>query len=167
MSEIWKAIPNYEGIYEVSNLGNIKSLNYNRTKIEKIMTPSLNRYGYYQIGLSKNNNKKSFPVHQLVAITFLNHTPCGYKLVVDHINDNSKDNRLENLQLITQRENAYKKQGKHSSSYKGVYWSKQLNKWRACITIDNKQKHLGCFINEHEAHLKYQNSLYEITKGAN
>lgn len=162
MNEIWKDIPNYEGVYQVSNLGKVKSLNYNRTKVEKIMLLTLNRYGYYAIGLSKNNKKKTFTVHKLVAMAFLGHTPCGYKLVVDHIDSNPLNNNLENLQLISQRENSYRQQGKHSSSYKGVYWSKQLNKWRACITINNKQTHLGCFINEYDAHLAYQNKLKEI-----
>lgn len=165
MQEIWKDIPNYEGIYQVSNLGNVKSLNYNNTKKEQIMIPSLNIRGYYQIGLSKNNKKSSFPIHQLVAMAFLNHVRCGYKLVVDHINDIKTDNRLENLQVITQRENAYKSQGKHTSKYKGVYWSKQLNKWRAAITINGKGKHLGVFLNEYDACTAYQKALDEITKG--
>lgn len=165
MIEIWKAIPGYEGIYEVSDLGRVKSLNYNNTKKEQIMIPSLNIRGYYQIGLSKNNKKSSFPIHQLVAMAFLNHVRCGYKLVVDHINDNKTDNRIENLQVITQRENAYKSQGKHTSKYKGVYWSKQLNKWRAAITINGKGKHLGVFLNEYDAHLEYQKALDEIKKG--
>jgi len=174
MSEIWKAIPNYEGIYEVSNLGNVKSLSRENhsgkgMKImpDKPLKPYLDNYGYYMVKLYHNRTGKTFRVHKLVAIAFLNHIPCGYKLVVDHINNNSKDNRLENLQLITQRENAFKTQGNYSSKYKGVFWNNERNKWQANIYINGKTKYLGRFESEYEAHLKYQNALYKIKKGAN
>ena len=166
MQEIWKDIPTYEGKYQVSNLGNVKSLNYNKTKIEKLLIPRINMRGYYQFILCKDGKTKTFTSHQLVAITFLNHTPDGtQKLVVDHINDNKLDNRVENLQIITQRENAYKTQGEYSSQYKGVNWFERLNKWCAKININGKSKHLGYFIDEYEAHLEYQEALKEITKG--
>lgn len=164
MEEIWKAIPGYDG-YEVSNLGNVKSLSKQRvfgkntyfTK-EKILKPLSNGKGYYQVEIYK----KRIYIHQLVAISFLNHKKDGHKLVVDHINDIKTDNRLENLQIVTQRENNRKTQGNYSSQYKGVNWQKGINKWRAKITINNKQKHLGVFNSEYEAHLAYQNKLKEI-----
>lgn len=110
--EVWKSIPNYEGLYEVSSLGKVKSLprkicNHKGCHIskEKILRPGINSRDYLSIVLFKNNSKKSLNVHQLVAMAFLNHTPCGHNLVVDHINKNKIDNRLENLQLITNRKN--------------------------------------------------------------
>lgn len=167
--EIWKDIPNYEGIYQVSNLGRVKSLsreNYSGKGIkiskEKILKYSISIYGYACYRLSKLNNPKDFRGHQLVAMAFLNHIICGHKIVVDHINDNRLDNRVENLQLITNRENAYRTQGKYSSQYKGVSWCKRGKKWRANIRLNKKSFSLGYFVNEYDAHLAYQNKLKEI-----
>lgn len=157
--EIWKDIPNYEGLYQISNLGNVKSFKWGK---EKILKPYPDTYGYMQIDLRKSSIRKSITVHKLVAIVFLNHKPCGYKLVVDHINDNPKDNRVENLHIVTQRFNVCKTQGKYSSKYKGVYFDKSRNKWMAAITINGKKKHLGRFSSEYEAHLAYQNKLKVI-----
>lgn len=169
--EIWKDIPNYEGLYQVSNLGSVKSLakiklnngKHPFTTQDKILKPSVIRYNYLSIGLVKNNSKKCFKIHQLVAMAFLNHTPCGYKKVVDHINDNPSDNRVENLQIITQRENTYKTQGKYSSMYKGVSFCKQTLQWKAQIVINNKNYNLGRFKTEQEASSVYQNKLKEIS----
>lgn len=166
-TEIWKDIKGYEGLYQVSNLGSVKSLprswysGYNAltTIKERILKPGLGGHGYYTVCLSKMGKQKTFVVHQLVAMTFLEYTPCGYQLVIDHINDVKTDNRLENLQVVTQRENSYKTQRKYSSKYKGVSWDKKSNKWSSYITIKNKKKFLGYFTNEYDAHLKYQETL--------
>lgn len=163
--EIWKDIPEYEGLYQCSNLGNVKSLPKkwsNGYHNGKILKGGRDKYGYHILSLSKNSKKESFQVHQLVAICFLNHTRCKYKFVVDHINDNPTDNRLENLQVITHRENAYKTQGKYTSKYKGVHWHKASNKWTSSISINGKVKYLGLFINEEEASEIYQNKIKEI-----
>jgi hypothetical protein len=161
--EIWKSIPNYEGLYEVSSLGSVKSLGSDKTRKERILKQAIvkNQNRYY-VGLCKNNIKKKYKVHQLVAMAFLNHTPCGYKVVVDHINNDSTDNRLENLQLITQRENAYKTQGKYSSKYKGVCWHKNSKKWRARIHFNGKNITIGYFKCELAASVAYQNKLKEL-----
>ncbi len=168
--EIWKDIPNYEGMYQVSNLGGVKSLSreicngYGCFKSkEKILNPREAK-GYLRLGLSKNSEKLFFSVHQLVAMAFLGHTPCGHKLVVDHINDNPLDNRVENLQVVTQRYNAYKTQDKYSSKYKGVHWCETINKWKSRIIINKKRIYLGSFNCEISAHLAYQNKLKEIFK---
>ena len=157
--EIYKDVIGYEGIYQVSNLGNIKSLKFNK---ERLLNPCKDLDGYYKINLLINGLSKSRLVHQLVAESFLNHTRCKYKFVVDHINDNPTDNRLENLQVITHRENAYKTQGKYTSKYKGVHWHKASNKWTSSISINGKVKYLGLFINEEEASEIYQNKIKEI-----
>jgi hypothetical protein len=165
MEEIFKDIPGYEGLYQVSNLGRVKSLprkvcNHLGCYMskEKIMMFAFSK-GYFKISLLKDKKRKTYLVHQLVALTFLNHTISGHKIVVDHINDNPLDNKLENLQLITQRENSYKTQGKWSSKYKGVGWSLEKNKWRSYIRIDGKSKHLGYFKCELAAAVAYQNKL--------
>ena len=161
--EEFRDVIGYEGLYQVSNLGRVKSLGNNQTRKEKILKPGVSTWGYNQVLLSKNKIIKNNLVHKLVAMAFLNHIPCGHKIVVDHINDNKLDNRVENLQLISQRENVYKTQGKYSSKYKGVSWDKEKNKWRTKININGKLIHLGYFNCELSAALAYQNKIKEIS----
>lgn len=143
MSEFFIDIKSYEGHYKISNMGNILSLKNNTSKIIK---PIIDAYGYYFVNLSKNGIVQVLKVHQLMAINFLNHKPGGYKIIVDHINNNSLDNRLENLQVITQRKNASKDK-KGTSKFTGVYWDKSRNKWKASIWIDDRRVSLGRFDN--------------------
>jgi hypothetical protein len=165
MEEIWKDIPEYECIYQVSNLGRVKSLSNNKTRKEKILKPSKNGSGYYQVVLNKNGKMKTITVHKLVAVTFLNHNPDGMKIVIDHINNVKTDNRLENLQLISARENCSKDKINGSSKYVGVYWNIRDNKWVAQITINNKRKNLGYFANQLLANEAYKNALEMYKNG--
>jgi hypothetical protein len=109
IEEIWRDIPEYIGIYQASNLGRIRSLDRiikysnNGTKFLKgiILKPSLLGQ-YYRVNLWENHRQKTFRIHQLVAITFLNHKPDGtHDLEVDHINQKKTDNRLSNLRVVT------------------------------------------------------------------
>lgn len=163
MEEIFKDIPNYEGLYQAGNLGNIKSF---RLKKPRLLSQKIRKDGYQQVRLYKNNTGKSFRTYQLIAITFLNHEISGFKLVVDHINNNKNDNSVSNLQLITQRENASKDRYRinYSSKYVGVTWNKKDKKWQSKIVVNNKNKYLGQFVNEYDAHLAYQNALKELLK---
>ena len=171
MKEIWKDIPEYEGLYQVSNLGRVKSLPKlkfykNRTKPEKVKEFILKQYlhnNYFTLGLTKDNARKTKMVHQLVAIAFLKHKPNGFNgKIVDHINNNPLDNRVVNLQLITNRENSSKDKKGGSSKYVGVSYRKSRKRWRALIKINGVQKELGSFKTEYEAHLAYQKKLKEI-----
>jgi hypothetical protein len=163
-TEVWKHIPNYEGLYQVSNIGNVKSLGNDKARKERILKPNKNKAGYYYLNICKKGKVKSMKVHVLVAMAFLGHNPDGtHRICVDHINNNPLDNRVENLQLISQRENASKDR-KGSSKYTGVFWDKRANKWKTQIYIKDKSKHLGYFLDEYEAHLAYQNKLNEILK---
>lgn len=159
-NEIWKDVKGYEGLYQVSNLGRVKSLKFNK---EKILKPGVNSTGYYNVLLYKDSIAKSVKVHQLVAIAFLNHNPCGYKIVVDHLNNNPLDNKLENLQMITARENTSKDKKNKTSKYKGVSWYESTQKWEVKIRIKSKKLHLGYFNCELAAHQAYQNKLKEIS----
>ena len=169
MEEVFKDIPTYEGLYQVSNLGNVKSLSreMNKGKIifiskEKLLKLSKDGRGYIQVNLSKDKKILNKKVHQLVAMAFLNHIPDGtYRLVVDHINNNKLDNSLQNLQLITNRENCSKDR-KGSSKYTGVSFAKTRNKWCVSIKVKGRTVHLGRFNTELEAHKAYQNKLAEI-----
>ena len=160
--EIWKPVKDYEGIYEVSNLGNVKSLVKWRGEIGRILKGGFDIYGYHIIILCKNGHRKTRSVHQLVAEVFLNHNPCNYELVINHKDFNPSNNRVKNLEIITQRENANLKHIKSSSKFVGVCWRKDTNKWRSSIWIKGKTKILGCFINEIDAHNAYHNALKNI-----
>jgi len=161
MEEIFKDIPNYEGLYQAGNLGSIKSF---RLKKPRLLSQKIKKSGYKGVRLYKNNVGKSFLTHQLMAITFLNHKPCGLKSVIDHIDNDKSNNKANNLQVITQRENASKDRFRinYSSKYLGVTWCKKNSKWRSKIVINNKNKHLGFFTDEYEANLAYQTALKEL-----
>jgi hypothetical protein len=168
--EIWKDIPGYEGLYQVSNLGRVYSLpkewfsgkNTISKHKGKILKKNVTQFGYEEVSINKNFKRKTIRVHQLVAMAFLNHTRNGHKLVVDHINTNKLDNRLENLQIISSRLNLSKDK-KGSSKYTGVSWNKNYNKWVAQIYFNKKTIILGYFTDEYEAHLAYKNKLKEIS----
>jgi hypothetical protein len=124
----------------------------------KILKQALSSNGRYTVCCSIDGRTKTQLVHQLVAIAFLNHTPNGHKLVVDHIDNNHLNNKLTNLQIITQRENLAKvKRG--SSKYTGVCFCNTHNVWKAHIWIGGKNKYLGSFKYEEDAYNKYQKEL--------
>jgi frataxin-like iron-binding protein CyaY len=162
--EIWKDIPNYEGIYQVSDLGRVKSFRKNKVKILKQLE---NTRGYFRVGLyDKNLKNKTIVVHSLVAMAFLGHKPNKKQdLVIDHINNNKLDNRASNLQIITNRQNS-SKQSKGSSKYIGVHWSIKSKKWRACIAYKNRTIHLGLYENEKDAAISYKRALLLVEMNA-
>lgn len=150
-----KQIKDYPNYY-ITKDGNVWS-----EKNKRFLKANINK-GYFYVVLSNLNVKKTFEIHKLLAITYLNHIPCGYKIVVDHINNIKTDNRVENLQLISPRENTSKDRKNGSSKYTGVYWDKINKNWRSTIRINGKLKYLGRFKNEIEASNAYQNVLNNI-----
>jgi len=158
--EIWKTIPNYEK-YEVSNLGNVKSFH---KKEPYIMKKTLHCHGYYVVNIYNENSKKVVHVHKLVAIVFLNHKPDKFEIVINHINHIKTDNRLINLELISNRENCNQKHLKTNttSKYTGVVWHKQQKKWMSYIKYKRKGIHLGYFICEKKASEAYELALNRI-----
>lgn len=169
-NEIWKDIPNYVGYYQVSDKGRVKSIDraiiYSNNGVrfykEKIKNFSKSR-GYYIVTLFIKSKSRTFAVHKLVAMAFLNHKPCGHKIVVDHKNENKTDNRVENLQLITSRENTVKsKKAFKTSIYTGVHYDKKNKKWISNICNKGKQIWLGSFLSEKEASKYYKQALKAI-----
>lgn len=124
MTEIYKDIQGYEGLYQISNLGNVKSLNYRHTGKEKILSCGNNNKGYFVVNLCKNGKLEQFLVHRLVANAFIQNPenkPC-----VDHINTIRTDNRVSNLRWCTQKENCNNEisKGNYSLTNKGKHWKK-------------------------------------------
>ena len=113
--EIWKPVVGYEGLYEVSNLGNVRSLNYRHTNTIKNLSLSLSKYGYIQVNLWKNCKGKVLAVHKLVAEAFIPNP--DNKPEIDHINTDKTDNTVwfnedgsinydkTNLRWVTKKEN--------------------------------------------------------------
>lgn len=160
--EEFRDIPDYEGLYQVSDLGRVKSLNCNREKIIKVY---LENRGYFTARFYKDRKGRTKPIHQLVAMAFLNHTPCGMELVVNHKNFIRIDNRLSNLEIVTNRENTSHRSIKTSSDFVGVSYAKKYKKWTASIQVGESRKHLGTFDCELEASQYYQNALTAINNG--
>lgn len=107
MKEIWLPILGYEGLYAVSNIGNVKSLDRidksGHKRKEKILKPSLQSSNYILVCLYKNGEKTYHWLHRLVWEAFNGPIPDGMQ--VNHINEDKMDNRVENLNLMTPIEN--------------------------------------------------------------
>ena len=104
MEEIWKDVPNYEGLYQASNLGKIKSLPRNGTiQKERILKQTKDTNGYLIVGLHKDNKAKKVCVHWVIADTFI--PKDENKKVINHIDGNKENNKLSNLERCTQSHN--------------------------------------------------------------
>lgn len=171
--EEWKDIPNYKGYYQASNLGRARSLDraiidsMGRSRVYKgkFLKGSVTN-GYKQTALTKNNVGKTYKFSQLVAMAFLDHTPNGHTLVVDHIDGNKLNDRLENLSVVTQRENSstcYRADRESfSSDFTGVCWHKRDSKWAVFIHYNGGRIYLGSFTDELEASKAYQSALSKM-----
>lgn len=104
MIEVWKDIDGYEGLYQVSTLGNVKSLGNNKTRKEKILQPKLRKDGYLAVGLHKEGKIKEYTIHRLVAKAFI---PNPFKLpYVNHKNEDKTLNVVWNLEWSDAKYNA-------------------------------------------------------------
>ena len=164
--EVWKNIPDFVG-YQTSNLGNIRSFIHkkNGTNLNRHTNPKqlkkLIRLKRYYVNLYKNRKLFSKNIAPLVAMAFLNHKPNGHRIVVDHIDNNCSNDKLYNLQLISNRLNIHKDFVNPTSKYIGVTWHKASKRWTAQISINNKKKWLGCYRIELEAANAYKKALEE------
>ena len=157
--ETYKDIPGYEGQYQVSVRGNVRSLDridargYNRKG--KPMRYSLTaKGGYRQVSLCKGGKIKCYTVHKLVALTFIGPRPEG--MDIDHWDKDPSNNKLCNLNYMTHADNIYRSKKNMSSQHRGVSWHKASKQWMVTIYTDGKEVYLGYFTDELEAAACYQ-----------
>lgn len=170
-TEIWKDVVGYEGKYQVSNIGNVQSLKsrWGERSIPHVMVPQLSGAGteqikYLRVLLTKNGQSKKILVHRLVASAFV--TNHDNKPHVNHIDGNRLNNRIENLEWCTHRENmshARNRPGLTGTKFMGPP-RKGKKRWAARIKIKSKQYHLGYFTTQHEAHLAYMTALIRFNE---
>ncbi len=143
--EEYRKIQGYNN-YSVSNLGNVRN-----DKTGRLLKATNNSHGYYFVELCQNNKGKKHYLHRLVAKTFIPNP--HNKKCVDHIDNNTFNNIVENLRWATLSENqGNRKMNQNSKSgAKGICWDKKYKKWRVCIMIDGKSKHLGLYENLEDA----------------
>ena len=156
MKEEWRKVFDHKN-YEVSNLGNVKSLKYGREKILKAIKQT---NGCFSVRLDGKNKS----IHNLVAEEFM-----GYKInnltLVDHVDGNKLNNRLDNLDIISPRSKKSSYKSETSSVYKGVCFLKRSNKWNASIQVKGTRVYLGCFEEEEDAHEAYKIAVDNLNGG--
>lgn len=164
--EIYKDVPGYEGLYQVSNWGNVVSLKHRwgiRETPRKVCDTADTR-GYRQLNLSKDGKKRLFKVHQLVAMAFLGHICDGHNTEVHHIDEDKTNNFVWNLQVLKQDGGLSAVRQNKVLSCKGTYYSKSKNRWVSEIRIDGKRKYLGLFKIEQDGLDAYQKALDSVKK---
>lgn len=126
--EIWKPVVGYEGLYEVSSIGRIRSLNYYNTGKSAIMPLQAKEGAYIKVSLkSRDGEWKCYRVHRLVAMAFLP-KPSPEQRYVNHINGNKQDNRVENLEWCTAKQNSNNpntKENYHIRYHKEGEWERR------------------------------------------
>ena len=131
MNEEWRDIEGYEECYQISNLGRVKSLKFNK---DRILKPRKDKYGYLQVGLCKDGKVKRYLVHRLVANAFI---PNSNNLEdINHINEIKTDNRLSNLEWMTHRDNIRYSKTKSVNQY--TKDGRFVKTWDCIIEVQNQ-----------------------------
>lgn len=151
MTEQWKDVEGYEGLYQVSNMGRVKSFHHDKVH-GRILKPKEHRDGYLQVDLYRGGKRKTQKIHRLVAEAFLGSRPSPDH-EVNHKNGNKLDNRIENLEWVTHSENtthAFRVLGKQPPRVRGeVIGTSKLTEIQVqrirelCKTGKHTQRELG------------------------
>lgn len=172
MNEIWRDIENFEGLYQVSNLGNVRSVDRvlkQRNRFSEcnhfyrgiVLKAKKSACGYYRVVLSKDYKSYNKSVHKLVAEAFItnpNNYPC-----VNHIDGNKENNNANNLEWCTYgHNNREARRMGLNKGYKGLTWKK-----RCQLAIEYmKPRFMNCIDNEKRYFADYDiQEIYEILKG--
>lgn len=168
--EEWRDIKGYEGYYQVSNHGRVKSVErfvYGKLKRihkERILKPIYRSNGYMSIELCKDKKRKISLVHRLVAQAFIPNPE--NKREVNHKNGITLDAHVKNLEWVSGRENvvhsSLKLKQNKSSKYVGVSRTQKGLPWRASIYYNGKAISLGNYKTEEDAHKAYLEKMKEI-----
>lgn len=161
MIEEWYDIPGFENSYKINKNADVIGPR------NKILKPSLHNSRYLKLTLRKNKKSVYVMVHQLLGLTFFE----GYKLnnrkiIVDHIDNNKLNNKLDNLQIISFRKNVSKDKVNTTSKYTGVSKNKINNKYLVYINTTGKNRYIGSFTNEIDAANAYNNELNKYLNNA-
>lgn len=153
LTEMWKDVSGYENRYKISNSGKVFSI-----RKDRMLNLRRDTRGYCQVFLSKEKQSRNIKTHILVWEHFGNKPRDGRKLQVDHIDENKLNNRIDNLQLLTNRQNINKSHSKRnkSSRYEGTFYDNYYKKYKSKIYIDGKNIDLGYHKREILAALAYQ-----------
>ena len=111
MVEIWKDVKGYEGFYQVSNFGRVRSLHFNHTNQCRILKPQTMNKGYQRVELGFCGKSKKYLIHVLVAQAFIPNY--SEKLDVNHKDENPSNNKVSNLECLSRKENALYSINKH------------------------------------------------------
>lgn len=154
---------------EVTRFGKVRKVRTywekNKTKIGEVdfSKLKLNKGLYQSISIKiKKLNNKNVQVQQLIAAAFLGYEWNGHKFVVDHIDSNKTNNHINNLRIITNRENCSKEKTIKSGLPVGVSFHKKDKKYESRIQINKKNLYLGSFKTYQEASKAYKNKLKEL-----
>ena len=155
MEEIWKDVIGYEGLYQVSSLGRVKGLEKKVTRSnrihslkERMLDPYVGFHGYKMFNLVGNGKTRSVALHRIITETFIPNPE--NKRTINHKNKVKIDNRIENLEWCSDRENvshAVKDKKKHSK-YIGVTWDITKSHWIVRVRMKGTRKFVGTFKNE-------------------
>lgn len=163
VNEEWRPVVGFEGLYEVSNTGRVRSTHPWRGSTTRELTQHPDQKGALRVFLyAMNEQRRSVFVHRLVAESFVQ--SWHPSLTVDHIDGDRSNNRADNLRGMSHADNcrAFNRKVNGTSPYRGVYKSPNKGKWRSEIKFKGTRFYLGSFNSENEAAHAFNRKASEL-----